>query len=122
MSTAIVANTDPFGALANEVEANGHVLVCRLERLRNAAGYGKLGKYVVEEIEQRLRRNRLGWHTRRPIDNAANLVLLYTLGTQVEQVVRVVLDPTPEGADALRAVVNETASETLSRIRALVCA
>lgn len=111
----------PFEELAAEVASNGHVLVCRMERLRNLAGYGKLGKYVVEDIEQRLRRAGLGWHTKQPADNAANFVLLFTHGTAIERVVHAVLDPTREGADILRDAINESANDKLLKIKALVC-
>jgi len=111
----------PFAKLAEEVTANGNVLVCRVERLRDAAGYSKLGRYVVGDIEDGLRRNGLGWRTQSPIDNAAKQALLYTLGTKAEAIVRAVMEPTPDGAAVLRSVVNEPAEETLKRIKALVC-
>ncbi len=91
-----------------------------MEVLRDAAGYGKLGKWVVQEISAELRRRGLG-HTPDPLpaEGWAN-VLVYQLGSEIEKVVHAVTSPSPQGADTLRAVATQDASETLTKIRALI--
>lgn len=54
-----------------------------------------------------------------PADGWAT-VLVYQLGSEMEKVVSAVTSPSPEGADVLRALASQNASETLMKIRALI--
>ena len=91
-----------------------------MEVFRDAAGYGKLGKWVVKEISGELRRRGLG-HTPDPLPAEGwATVLVYLLGSEIEKVVHAVTSPSPAGADVLRALASQDASETLMKIRALI--
>ena len=111
---------DKFDEIKDQVHADGGVRDYRMETLRNAAGYGKLGKYVVVEISNHLRRRGLG-HSPEPLpaDSWAT-VLVYELGSDVEKLVNAVHSPTPEGADFIRSFANQDAAHALAQIRALV--
>lgn len=111
---------DEFDEIKAQVLAEGGAKAFRMELLRNAAAYGKLGKWVVIEIGNHLRRRGLG-HAPDPLpaDSWAT-VLVYQLGSDIEKVVHAVTSPSPEGADTIRAFVNQDAAEALDRIRALL--
>jgi hypothetical protein len=110
---------DGFDVLRDEVAANGEVLAVRMERLRNATGKGRLGKWVVEEIDANLRRRGLN-HTPLSESNAWAEVLVYVMGGEVERIVDAVQNPSEHAAETLRTATNDTSSETLRQIRALV--
>jgi hypothetical protein len=110
---------DPFDALRDEVVANGDVLVIRMERLRNAVRKGRLGKWVVEEIDAKLRRRGLN-HTTLSETDAWAEVLLYAMGSDIERIVDAVQNPSAEAADTLRAATNDSSVGILRQIRALV--
>jgi hypothetical protein len=116
-----VSKNEEFNAIAAEVKANGGVQAVRMERLRNAAGYGKLGKYVVQEIGGELRRRGLGTcPDPLPSSDAWSTVMLYELGSTVERLVHAVREPSEEGVVNIRELANQNPNEILDQVRALV--
>lgn len=111
---------DKFDEIKDQVNTDGGVRGYRMETLRNAAGYGKLGKYVVVEISDNLRRRGLG-HAPVPLPSDAwATVLVYELGSDVEKLVNAVHSPSSEGAAFIRSFANQDAAQVLTQIRALV--
>jgi hypothetical protein len=107
--------------LREEVLTSGGVLAIPMERLRNLHGYGRLGKYVTEEISFSLHGRGLG-HVPAPLPLSQNeYVLVFQLGSGVARVVDAVLSHGPESADTLRELVSDQANLTLAKIRDLVC-
>jgi len=113
-------SAEKFDEVKDRVHSDGGVRAYRMETLRNAAGYGKLGKYVVVEVSNHLRRRGLG-HAPDPLpaDSWAT-VLVYELGSDVEKLVNAVYDPSSEGAAFIRSFANQDAAQALAQIRALV--
>src|SRR5689334_9009415 len=98
-----VNKSKEFDDIAAQIKSNGGVEAMRMETLRNAAGYGKLGKYVVEEIGNELRRRGLGTAPDPlPTTNAWEVVMVFELGSTVEKVVHAVREPSSEGVASLR--------------------
>jgi hypothetical protein len=83
-------------------------------------GYGKLGKYVVQEIGNELRRRGLGYAPDPLPADAWSTVMLYELGSSVEKVVHAVREPSEDGANKIRELANQNEQEVLDKIRALV--
>jgi hypothetical protein len=111
--------SNPFDELRDEVAANGGVLAVRMERLRNAAGKERLGRWVVEEIDAKLRSRGLN-HTHLSENNAWAEVLIYTMGSEVERIVEAVHNPSADAANALRAATSDSSAGILRQVRALV--
>lgn len=111
---------DAFDEVKGQVKADGGARAYKMETLRKAAGYGKLGKYVVVEISNHLRRRGLG-HAPDPLpaDSWAT-VLVYELGSDVEKLVHAVNSPSEEGAAFIRSFANQDAAAALDSIRALL--
>jgi hypothetical protein len=116
-----VKATSAFENLREEVVANGGIVAVSMGRLREAAGYGRLGKYVVQEIDGKLRSHGLG-HSDLSSDNQSDMVYVYVMGGEVERVLDAARNPSTEGAQKLRVAVGEgeNASEVLRRIRSLL--
>ncbi len=116
----MAVTVDKFEEVKDQVRADGRVRAYRMEALRNAAGYAKLGKFVVVEISDKLRRRGLG-HAPDPLpaDSWAT-VLVYELGSDVEKLVNAVQAPSTEGADFIRSFADQDAAQALARIRALL--
>ncbi len=117
MSTTQV---DQLDQIRDQVKSDGGARAYKMETLRKAAGYGKLGKYVVIEISNHLRRRGLG-HAPEPLpaDSWAT-VLVYELGSDIEKLVNAVNSPSDDGAAFIRSFANQDAAESLERIRALL--
>jgi hypothetical protein len=113
-------HVNKFDEIKDQVQADDGVRAYRMETLRNAAGYGKLGKYVVVEISDHLRRRGLG-HAPDPLPSDSwATVLVYELGSDVEKLVNAINSPSTEGATFVRSFANQDAAQVLTQIRALV--
>ena len=112
--------TSKFDEIKDQVKTDNGVRAYRMEILREAAGYGKLGKFVVVEISDHLRRRGLG-HAPAPLpaDSWAT-VLVYELGSDIEKLVHAVTEPSDEGAAFVRSLANQDAAQALTQIRALL--
>jgi len=86
---------------------------------RSQLGGRPLGKWVVEEIDAKLRRRGLN-HTTLSENDAWAEVLLYAMGSDIERIVDAVRNPSAEAADTLRAATNDSSVGILRQIRALV--
>jgi len=116
-----VKEESAFAQLRREVDDSGGILATTMGRLREAAGYGRLGKYVVQEIDGKLRSHGLG-HSDLSAENQWDSVYVYVMGGEVERVLDAARDPSKEGADKIRSVVGqgENAAEVLRKIRTLL--
>jgi hypothetical protein len=108
-----------FDDLKQEVDSNAHIMAVPMERLRNAAGKGRLGKWVVQEISNQLRSRGLG-HTELSVDNQWKVVFVYTMGSEVERIIEAVHSPSDAGAQTLRTVTSDSSADVLTQIKALV--
>lgn len=90
-----------------------------MERLRDAAGKARLGRWVVEEIDRQLRSRGLG-HTDLSEESASVEIYVYAMGSAVERLVEATRNPSAQGAETLRTATNNNASEVLRQVRVLV--
>lgn len=103
------------------VGQNGDVISVKMITLRDLHKVKKLGVHVVEQISNKLKGVGLGHYpTDLPLYQEDD-VRLYRLGTPVAELIGAVLYPSRENDDKLRDVAEDGASDTLDRIRALVC-
>jgi hypothetical protein len=108
-----------FDELRDEVVANGNILAVKMVRLRAAAGYGRLGKYVVEDIDKKLRGRGLG-HTKLSVDNQEAIVYIYVMGSDPERLVEAAQHPSDDGAEVIRTATDQNATDLLREVKALV--
>jgi hypothetical protein len=112
-----------YADLSAAVDANGSVLAIPMSELRDTHGAGKLGVNVVSNIHDRLEALGLG-HV--PSDLPREQwawALLYRKGSAVARLVDAVC-VVGEQSDAIVrefAVKDDRASETLKRVKELVC-
>lgn len=110
-----------MGEVRTDVEANGGVLTLSMGALRSAYGVDKLGVHVRTGISKALSGVGLA-HTPEELPNyQENLVRVYKQGTPVAGLIRAATTPSVDLDEALRQAVGGDASETLARIRELVC-
>jgi hypothetical protein len=107
--------------LKAEVDANGEVTVRTMQSVRAGFGYGRLGPNVTDLISRKLAGAGLG-HA--PADlpmEQERRVLIFTLGSEVANVIGAVLNPAEGSDDVLRKVTGGGAADVIAQIRALVC-
>jgi hypothetical protein len=107
--------------LAQNVTEHENVLTCRMEELRDAWGYARLGIHVRRQISNDLRGMGIGHYPAELPDYQDRQVRLYKLGTPVAHIIEAVLNPSQENDDQLRQMTAGDARETLDAIKALVC-
>lgn len=117
-----------FSALAAAVDANGGLLVCTMQQLRELAGYSKLGKYVVQEIIDKLDRNGLSFFHGEEgvaVDELPTYqhqeIRVFKRGTSLAKLIEAVKRPSARGDELLRETGQGDADAILNQIRALVC-
>lgn len=109
---------DELTAKLGEME---NVLTVRMQEVRDAWKYAKLGIHVRRQISNELRGMGIG-HYPNPLPEYQEQPLrLYKLGTPVAQVIDAVLNPSLEHDRELRQMAEGDAQTTLEQIRALVC-
>lgn len=111
--------SNAFDDLRDEVIANGNILAVKMVRLRDAAGYGRLGKYVVQEIDGKLRGRGLG-HTKLSVDNQEETAYVYAMGSDPERLVEAASKATDDGAEVIRKATDQNATDLLRKVKALV--
>ena len=96
------------------------IMCVSMQDLRNAAGYDRLGRYVLNDISNGLRGRGISHYPLQlPLDQT-NWVLIYRQGSPGERIVRAVLEPGPRSGDILSQAVGSDAEQVLQRIRELV--
>lgn len=112
---------------ADEVRANGGVLLATLETLRNERGYGRLGKHVLPDLKKQLKRQGLGVYPPSRLDPDKNTspryweeVNVYDTESAVGQVFDVVLHPSEDGNKILLGLIEGGAEDILEQIRDLL--
>jgi hypothetical protein len=119
MTQVQTSKQSKFDDLRDEVIGNGNILAVTMGRLRDAAGYGRLGKYVVEEIDAKLRGRGLG-HTKLSVDNQWEIVYVYAMGSDPERILEAARQPSDDGADVIRLATDQNATDVLRKVQALV--
>lgn len=114
-------NIASYEELANFVESNGNLFPCKMERLREIHGAGRLGVNVVAGIQGKLAQHGLGHIPVELPTYQHEYVRIYKRGTPVGTIVEAVLEPTETGDERLREAAGADAAERLQRIRELVC-
>jgi hypothetical protein len=103
------------------VEQNGDVKTFSMEVLRDAHGAGKLGVHVRAGISKALRGVGLA-HSPDPLPiYQENLVRVYKQGTAVADLIEAATTPGEGRDEELRQAVGGDASDTLAKIKELVC-
>ena len=110
-----------FRDLRARVDANGGVLTVRMEELRDAAGYQRLGSRICEELSDMLGNEGLGHTPTEMSPDAWAPVRLYTVGSPVARIVRAVERPGDDGDATLRELASDEAGRVLQQVRTLVC-
>lgn len=115
----------PFNKLGQRVDDEA-IVVVTLGELRDSLGYGRLGRYVLDEIASKLEGEGLGYFPLDALDDNAEPrggqeVRLYRRGKGIGKVIQAVTNPTEGGDRVLCQNIGE-ASETIEKIRSLVCA
>lgn len=108
-----------FDDLANKVVSSGNVLTTDMRDLRDRVGAGKLGKYVVDEISDELKKRGLG-HSILTLDQWSP-VRVWKQGTRVGKFIEAASTPGHTEDEMLRELADSQADDLLKQIRSLVC-
>jgi len=112
---------DSYEDLAKAVDSHSHVLSCSMQELRDVHGAGRLGKHVAANISSELERRGLG-HVPTELPVAQwDRVRIFRRGTGVARVIDAVHMCDEDNDEVLRQIGGGDASETLKKIRELVC-
>lgn len=116
-----------WDVLIVRVDGNGGLGIATLGELREAAGFGKLGRFVLAEIRNGLGAHGLGAYPKWMLDHEQNLdlnqhqqVRVFRLGSPVERLVRAVESPDHAGDQELRDRAASDDADKLRQIRAIV--
>jgi hypothetical protein len=107
--------------LKSQVEANQNVLSVRMEVLRDMVNAKRLGVHVCDEISRTLAHEGLGHFPSELETDGWAEARIYRLGTPVAELISATSRPGETGDAILREQAESSATETLDRIRALVC-
>lgn len=102
------------------VEASGDVLTVKMEVVRDAFKYDRLGVNVRSIISEKLGGLGLGHYPLELPDRQWVPVRLFKLGSPIADLVDAALNPTEEHDEELRKAVSGGDSETIKRIKALL--
>ena len=102
------------------VQASGDVLTVKMEVVRDAFKYDRLGVNVRSVISEKLGGLGLGHYPVDLPDRQWVSVRLYKLGSPIADLVDAVLNPSDEHDVELRNAVSGGDSETIKRIKALL--
>ena len=113
----------PMARLREQIEAKGGIAVVPMWKLRDAAGWDRLGVNVVKDIASKMRRG--GLATLPPMDvlplSRHALIRVYVTEDRLGEIISAVLEPSDKGDKLLRDVGADDASEVLEAVRELVC-
>ena len=106
--------------------ADSEVIVATtLGELRSALKYDRLGRYVLDQIRDKLDGNNLGYFPTAVIEDNSEPrqhveVRVFKRNSEVGKVIRAITHPSSKG-DRILATFDVVAQSTLDKIRALVC-
>ncbi|MCL4466977.1 MAG: hypothetical protein M1401_04290 [Chloroflexi bacterium] len=110
--------------LITDIQANGGILRVTMGRLRDVCGWDKLGKYVVQDISDQLKKVGIG-HLPREADQLPRYqhldVRVFLTDSLVGRLILSVQQPSESGDELLRQVGDNDAVMVIEKIRALVC-
>lgn len=109
-------------ALLSDVMDEGGISVMQMSRLRDSAGWDKLGVNVVADIAKLLDQHGMGTL---PVDAPLPLsqgshVRVYSKGSRIGAIVDAVMNPSGQGDKVLREAGVNDAEDVLARVRMLV--
>lgn len=111
-----------FEELKAAVEANQNVLSVKMEILRDIFGVRRLGIHVCTEISRKLSGVGLGTFPETLEPDAWVTVRVFKLGSPMGELLSAANRPGEAEDRLLRAAAENDASETVGKIKALVCA
>jgi hypothetical protein len=119
--------SDTWDGLHAEIESEGGIKVLPAWRIRDAAGWTKLGVNVIVDIANQLREQELGTlPVNRPLPtNQYAEVRVYSKTSQLGKIVDAVISPSARGDQLLRELASDDANDAiavLDRVRQIVCA
>ena len=113
----------PMAKLREEIEGKGGIARLRMSKIRDAAGWDRLGVNVVKDIASKMRRG--GLATLPAMDalpyTQYAMVRVYVTEGRVGEVISAVLEPSDDGDKLLREIGGDDASDVLKAVRELVC-
>ncbi|HEY1572364.1 MAG TPA: hypothetical protein VGG05_13550 [Pseudonocardiaceae bacterium] len=115
--------TAEWDQLRDEIEAAGGIKTFEMARLRDVAGWAKLGVNVVVDIANHLRDNDMDTLPQKkqlPLSQWEE-VRVYSTRSRVGKVIGAVLKPSSQGDRLLAEIGNEDAGDVLEKVRRLVC-
>jgi hypothetical protein len=115
-----VGKRQQYDELGAKVVASGNVLTTDMRDLRDRVGAGKLGKYVVDEISDELKKRGLG-HTPLTLDQWSQ-IRIWKQGTRVGKFIEAASTPGHTEDELLRELADSQADDIVKQIRSLVCA
>lgn len=107
--------------LRDAVNDAGGVLTVRVEQVRDAFGYGRLGVHVRSEISRKLAGFGIAHYPVSVPDYQDRPLRLYRMGTPMAELIDAVLNPNPTHDEEIKQAVSGTANEVLAQVRDLVC-
>jgi hypothetical protein len=108
--------------LKQRVEDSQNVLSVRMEVLRDMVEARRLGVHVCDEISRTLNRHGLGHFPDELKPDGWAEARVYRLGTPIAELISATSNPGEKGDAVLRDLAEGSATETVEKIRALVCA
>lgn len=110
-----------WGELRDHVDDRENVLTCKMRDLRELQGAETLGTRVVEKISDQLNRAGLGHVPLNLPTHGGEKVRLYTLGSEVGDLIVKALHPGESQDEGLRERVESGPADKLEQIREIVC-
>lgn len=122
-------NFKTFKELKELVENNGNLITVSIKSLRDAQGANKLGKFVIEGIQDSLAKQGLSTFPKELPLLQSECVRIYSNGTAVSKLFDAVtniqnwdhLNDNYESDQFIRETINNDAQATLNKIKQLVC-
>jgi len=116
-----MSNPETLDDVRRQVLDNGNIITIGMERLRNAHGAERLGELVRANISRKLSSLGLSHFPIELPGSQADVVRLYMQGSPVANLIDAVLNPSPAHDEEIREAVQGNNSDTLDKIRELVC-
>lgn len=116
-----------YDQLAEVVKQNRGVITCKMGKLRDAYGAGKLGVNVVENIHDELHKRGLSYIPEKLPLSQFNSVRIYSRSSRVGKLIHAALDVDNDGSEqilleiATSEIADNKAADILLKIRELVC-
>lgn len=117
------APSRPLARLREEIEAKGGIAVIPMWKLRDHAGWDRLGVNVVKDIAAKMRRGGLATLPAMEVlpYSQGVMVRVYVTEGRLGEVIAAVLAPSAGGDKLLREIGSDDAAEVLEAVRDLVC-